>query len=189
MSNSIPSEENKFIEGIRAGDQAVIKRVYAKHYPLVRNFILKNKGQEDDARDIYQESMTIFCRNLQHEPEFVLTCNIGTFLYSVARRLWLKQLRSSNKTGVLPESYDAEQEELTGMHWEKEGQIDLMMQSMELLGEPCKTLLSDFYIQKMSMDDISDKFGYTNADNAKNQKYKCLQRLKKIFFERYRENS
>jgi hypothetical protein len=32
------------------------------------------------------------------------------------------------------------------------------------------------------MDEIAEKFGYTNADNAKNQKYKCLQRLKRIFF-------
>jgi hypothetical protein len=29
----------------------------------------------------------------------------------------------------------------------------------------------------------SEKFGYTNSDNAKTQKYKCLQRLKRYFFE------
>jgi hypothetical protein len=34
------------------------------------------------------------------------------------------------------------------------------------------------------MDEIAEKFGYTNADNAKTQKYKCLQRLKKYFFEK-----
>ena len=38
------------------------------------------------------------------------------------------------------------------------------------------------------MNEISDKFGYTNSDNAKNQKYKCLQRLKKIFFIDYKES-
>jgi len=31
------------------------------------------------------------------------------------------------------------------------------------------------------MVEIAGDFGYTNADNAKNQKYKCLMRLKKIF--------
>ena len=29
-------------------------------------------------------------------------------------------------------------------------------------------------------------FGYTNADNAKTQKYKCLMRLKKLFFAQYK---
>ena len=32
------------------------------------------------------------------------------------------------------------------------------------------------------MTEIADEFGYTNADNAKNQKYKCLMRLKNYSF-------
>ena len=32
------------------------------------------------------------------------------------------------------------------------------------------------------MQTITEKFGYTNSDNTKNQKYKCLMRLKKLFF-------
>ena len=50
------------------------------------------------------------------------------------------------------------------------------------LGEPCNTIISDFYLYDASMQDICEKFGYTNPDNAKNQKYKCLVRLKRIFF-------
>ncbi len=32
------------------------------------------------------------------------------------------------------------------------------------------------------MQEIAEVFKYTNAENAKTQKYKCLTRLKKIFF-------
>jgi hypothetical protein len=35
------------------------------------------------------------------------------------------------------------------------------------------------------MQQLAEMFGYTNADNAKNQKYKCLMRLKKLFFSQY----
>ena len=77
---------------------------------------------------------------------------------------------------------DAEQE--IADHDLKEVEIQKMNKSLEELGEPCNTLIKDFYVHKMSMDDIAEKFGYTNADNAKNQKYKCLQRLKKYFFEK-----
>ena len=58
-----------------------------------------------------------------------------------------------------------------------------MNQSLENLGEPCAALIKDFYVNKLSMDEIAEKFGYTNSDNAKNQKYKCLQRLKRYFFD------
>jgi hypothetical protein len=36
------------------------------------------------------------------------------------------------------------------------------------------------YYHNCSIEDITKKFGYKNADTAKNQKYKCMQRLKKI---------
>jgi DNA-directed RNA polymerase specialized sigma subunit len=65
----------------------------------------------------------------------------------------------------------------------------LMEKAMMNLGEPCKSLLEAFYVQKKNMTEIAGSFGYTNADNAKNQKYKCLMRLKKIFFAQYKNES
>ena len=57
---------------------------------------------------------------------------------------------------------------------------------MSKIGEPCKSLLDAYYIQKKHMQEIAVDFGYTNADNAKTQKYKCLMRLKKLFFAQYK---
>ncbi|HAI82351.1 MAG TPA: RNA polymerase subunit sigma-70, partial [Chitinophagaceae bacterium] len=69
---------------------------------------------------------------------------------------------------------------------EKKNQEFLIMdRALGSLGEPCKSLLEAFYLQKKGMLEIADSFGYTNADNAKNQKYKCLMRLKKLFFAQY----
>ena len=50
-----------------------------------------------------------------------------------------------------------------------------------------RSLLEGFYLLDKSMQDLTAEFGYTNADNAKNQKYKCLVRLKKLFFIHYKE--
>ena len=36
------------------------------------------------------------------------------------------------------------------------------------------------------MQEITDNFGYTNAENAKNQKYKCKKKIKKLFFAQYK---
>jgi DNA-directed RNA polymerase specialized sigma subunit len=66
---------------------------------------------------------------------------------------------------------------------EKDIQFNKMHSALQQLGEPCKTIMEDFYINNRSMQDICERFGYTNADNAKTQKYKCLQRLKKLFFQ------
>ena len=66
---------------------------------------------------------------------------------------------------------------------ERDLQFNKMGEALKLLGEPCKTIIEDFYINNRSMKEICEDFGYTNADNAKTQKYKCLQRLKKLFFQ------
>jgi hypothetical protein len=83
-------------------------------------------------------------------------------------------------------------EEFTGIDQEIsdiaefERKLTFIGKSLEDLGEPCRSLIEGFYIHDLSMEDLRDKHGYTSADNAKNQKYKCLQRLKKIFFAHYK---
>jgi len=76
---------------------------------------------------------------------------------------------------------------------EENERIDSEFQAMEKaissLGEPCKSLLEAYYLEKKSMQEIASFFGYTNAENAKNQKYKCLVRLKKIFFAQYKNGN
>jgi len=72
-----------------------------------------------------------------------------------------------------------------GMFEKKEAAFAIMDRALNSLGEPCKSLLEGYYINKKGMQELANKFGYTNADNTKNQKYKCLMRLKKLFFAQY----
>ena len=70
-------------------------------------------------------------------------------------------------------------------HEKRNAEFAIMERALNSLGEPCKSLIEAYYIHKKGMTDIAAQFGYTNADNAKNQKYKCLMRLKKLFFAQY----
>ena len=46
------------------------------------------------------------------------------------------------------------------------------------LGDKCQKIIQYYYYDKMGMKEISEKLGYTNSANAKNQKYKCMKQLK-----------
>lgn len=157
---------------------------------MVLNLICSNSGTEQEAKDIYQEAIIAFYERICDE-KFVLTCKIKTFLYAVCWRMWLKRLSEKKKyTGNIEhiEKFEG-MDEVIAIMQEKEKQFNNMSSSMEKLGEPCKSILIDFYVNNQTMEEISAKFGYTNADNAKNQKYKCLQRLKKLFFANYNQGS
>jgi len=151
---------------------------------MVVHLVCSNSGTEQEAKDIYQEAVMAFYERVQ-QPAFTLTCKIKTYLYAVCRRLWLKKLHEKKRfNGSIEEaeSFLGVEDEMTTIY-EKERRLKRMGSSLNGLGEPCRSIIEDFYIKDSSMEEISIKFGYTNADNAKNQKYKCLQRLKKLFFE------
>jgi RNA polymerase sigma factor (sigma-70 family) len=176
--------DNEFIEGLRTGNNEILSALYKKYYNIVLKFIVNNSGSEEAAQDIYQETVIVLYENARKE-NFELNCQLQTYVYSIAKRLWLKQLKKSGKTFLFKEDEENEVVDVgsdMNEHEEKEQNIEKMNKSLTDLGEPCATLIKDFYVLKLSMDDIAEKFGYTNADNAKNQKYKCLQRLKKYFF-------
>ena len=174
-----------FIEGLKHNNDAVLRALYKKYYNLVLKYVVNNSGNSEAAADIYQETIIVLYETVQ-KPSFELNCQLSTFIFSIAKRLWLKQLRGNGNMTRFAEG-EAENvvdvtEEITE-HLKKESDIQKMNTCMEDLGEPCKTILKDFYVYRLSMDEISEKFGYTNSDNAKTQKYKCLQRLKRSFFE------
>jgi RNA polymerase sigma factor (sigma-70 family) len=178
------------VSEIRKKNDVALRELYKTHYPMIVHLICSNSGTEQEAKDIYQEAIMAFYERVQ-QPAFTLTCKIKTYLYAVCRRLWLKKLAEKKRfNGSIDEaeSFLGIETEMVDI-LEKEKRLRRMGSSLDGLGEPCRSIIEDFYINDLSMEDISAKFGYTNADNAKNQKYKCLQRLKKIFFEDYKDSS
>lgn len=181
-------QDNDLLEALAANDANAIETIYRDNYSAIKAFIIKNNGYADDARDIFQEAMIIIFEKAK-SGSFVLSCRLQTYLYSVCRRLWLKKLQNQhrfNPSFELNHEIVPVDEELE-LHEQKEAEFQLLENAMQKIGEPCKSLLEAFYIEKKSMPEIADLFRYTNADNAKTQKYKCLVRLKKIFFEQYKD--
>ena|SRR5690606_5694666 len=186
MQRAAEYSDEALIAGIRQDDDRALRYLYKVHYPMVLHFIMSNSGTPDEAKDIFQEGILVFYEKIK-DGTLALTCQIKTYLYSVCRRLWLKKLAEKNRfSGVIDSENFISLDDETVMPEETELKFSVMEQAMNQLGEPCRTLLEDFYIQARSMQDITEKFGYTNADNAKNQKYKCLMRLKKLFFSAYK---
>jgi RNA polymerase sigma factor (sigma-70 family) len=168
---------------IRKKDERALRELYRTHYPMVVHLICSNNGTEQEAKDIYQDAVMAFYEKAQ-QPQFTLTCKIKTYIYAVCRRLWLKRLWEKRKvTGNILEieTFSGIDDEMIEIE-EMENRFRKMGTALSALGEPCRSIIEDYYIRDLSMENISEKFGYTNAENAKNQKYKCLQRLKKLFF-------
>ncbi len=180
-------DERALLEGLAASNKKAVEAIYRENFNMVQSLIINNNGSADDAKDIFQETMIVLYEKAR-TGTFELNCQIKTFVYSVARRLWLKRLQQQNRyssPGDNMESVVAVETELDE-HEQRNAEFELMDHAISNLGEPCKSLLEAYYFQKKNMQDIAANFGYTNAANAKTQKYKCLLRLKKLFFTHYK---
>jgi RNA polymerase sigma factor (sigma-70 family) len=181
------SNDKDLLEGLARNDSSCIEILYKQNFGMIQSFIIQNNGSYDDARDIFQEAMMVLYEKSKDE-NFLLTSQIKTYVYSICRRLWLKRLQQSSKfvapADSLQETIPVEEE--IEQKQKLDENFEMMDVAMKSLGEPCKSLLEAYYINKKHMTEIADEFGYTNADNAKNQKYKCLMRLKKLFFAQYK---
>ena len=184
------TNERALLEGLAGSDKKAVETIYRENYNMVQSLIINNNGSSDDAKDIFQEAMIVLYEKVR-SGTLELNCQIKTFVYSVSRRLWLKRLQQQNRyspPGDSMETVVAVEEDLEA-HEQRNAEFEMMEKAISNLGEPCKSLLEAYYLQKQNMQVIAANFGYTNADNAKNQKYKCLMRLKKLFFAHYKNGN
>jgi len=180
------AKDRDLLLGLAKSDGKSLEIIYSDNFPVVLRMILQHNGTEDDAKDLFQEAIIILYEKAC-KGDFTLTSRLKTFLYSVCRHLWLKKLQGNHGLYALPSELEEiiPAEEIVDDHEAKDEQFRIMEKAMDSLGQPCKTILEDYYLHKLSMQEIAEKFGYTSSENAKNQKYKCLMRLKKMFFDKY----
>lgn len=184
------NHERILLQGLARNDKKAVETIYKENFGSVQSLIINNNGTADDAKDIFQEAMIVLYEKAR-SGSFELNCLIKTYVYSVSRRLWLKRLQQANRyNGELSGTEAAiPVEEDISEHTRRDAEFEMMGKAIMSLGEPCKSLLEAFYLKKQNMQEIATSFGYTNAENAKTQKYKCLVRLKKIFFTHYKNGT
>lgn len=184
------NNEEALLKGFARNERKAVETIYKNNFNMVQGLIINNNGSVDDAKDIFQEAMIVLYEKVR-AGNFELNCQIKTYVYSVCRRLWLKRLqqlsRYTNEVHSVESTVPVEDD--LEKHEKRDAEFEMMDKAINSLGEPCKSLLVAYYLKKKSMLEIATGFGYTNADNAKTQKYKCLMRLKKIFFDQYKNGN
>jgi len=158
--------DNEILKRISQGDERVLDHLYKKHYRMMTKIVLSNNGTEDEAKDVYQEALLAFWQKAMR-GDLVLTSKISTYLYSICLNQWRKEL--DRKSRLSSEEVDGEYEQ---QHDAKE-RLKIVQECIGQLGDVCKSVLTYYYFDGMSMQDIAKKMNFANTDTAKTKKYKC----------------
>jgi RNA polymerase sigma factor (sigma-70 family) len=172
-------KDQELLSELKLGRENAFKAIYREHFGMIRYLVVKNSGSDEDAADVFQEGLMALYEAVR-KPNFQLTASLKTFLYSICRNLWLKRLRAKGRDKLVDFEKPIQLPEVEIDPDPTESQLRILRRCLDQIGESCRALLERYYYLNQSMEEIATQLGYSNADTAKTQKYKCLQRLKKL---------
>lgn len=201
QNNILELKDHEIISKIKENSDA-LGIVFKKCKPGAIQFLRKINYQSNeriDIEDIFQDAILVLYENIVNK-DFILAANtsLQTYLNSVCRNQLLKKIGKNNVV-ELNENKGNDEDHDKVMEFNplivdtleefvdiKEQQFNAMEKALEKIKEAgghCYELLTLFWYHRKSMNELSEVFGYSNADNTKNQKARCQKRLEKLTFE------
>lgn len=153
--------------------------LYEQYSVATRSFIMSYGGSEQDADDVFQETVVAFIDSVK-KGKYRQESSIKTFLASVAKHVWFNDLKKKERAGFREKQYESARDQQEQDISHQIGDLEQKQQLRDLLaqlGDACQKILQLFYYENLPMKEIVDHLPYENEQVVRNKKHKCLQQL------------
>jgi RNA polymerase sigma factor (sigma-70 family) len=174
--NKINTDE--IIQGILKSDANIINYVYKENFLVFRKYVNENSGNDDDSADVFQDTIMAIYQKAK-EGNLNIYVSFGTYLFSVAKRLWLEELRKRKLKNIVPslhnidvidENYDFEFEILYNERHK------LIWNHFDKLSNDCKKIIK-LFIDEKSVAEVTKIMQFNSDQHTKNRRMRCKSRL------------
>jgi len=174
--------DKEIIAAFRTSNQRVLRLAYYDMKDKFSSFIHKCCPSLDNTfvEDIYHSSLielqqNVLCGKLTEDN---LTSTLQTYLNAIGYNVVMNHIRKQHIVFVeQPEILNSTIVNPIQLIIENENFKIIRKVIMEM-GKPCAPILIAFYWDNLKMEKIAEKLGYRNADSVKNQKARCISKLK-----------
>ena len=171
-------QNEKYLEALTNNNSSIILEIYAKFYPKTAAFVLGNKGQSEDAQDVFQDALVYLI--YVYEQKTIDINSFEAYLFTICKNIWRRRLRDKKewtvKDGVYPLIDKTTQTSVFILEQQRE---DLYTKSFAKLSENCRNVLS-LYFNTMNYEDLLNTFSYNSADVARHRVFKCRKKLMQL---------
>jgi len=152
----------------------LFEELYITAFPVVARFVRKMNGSLDDASDLFQDALVIYCEKIA-DPNFTTYISAEAYILGISKHLWIRKythdrrrvsLDAMESSITIPNDYDPEVDSLQ------------LLKLLATTGKKCMELLQAFYYEKISMKTLAGKFGFGTERSATVQKYKCIEKIR-----------
>lgn len=178
-------DDKALLEAIQTGSnqrELALKQIFikGKFKTKVRQFILSNSGNAQDAEDMIQEGIITLDKNIR-AGKFNQESSIDVYLTSICKFLWMNQIRKKSKISLKDDfqPLNLQTDSNQGLDLIEKEKGLLMDSLLERIGKRCKQIISLWKLS-YSMPEIAELTGLSSEAMARKTKYNCMKKLKEI---------
>jgi RNA polymerase sigma factor (sigma-70 family) len=164
----------EIIKGILERRSKVYLFLYNEYLPMIKNFILKNNGDETDAKDLFQDTLIIIFKKI-NSGDLKLTSSFKTYFYAICKYLWFQRLEVMQKTDILDRQDDSWNEVMEFTEYVDYEEEKLYQKHFKMLDDDCQKILEGFFDKrpfKVIANDLHFRPSY-----IKKLKFNCKEKL------------
>jgi len=169
------SDNEKYLDALLAGDEAVIKEIYTKIFPKVQYYIRSNKGFKADALDIFHDALMYII--ISYKEKKLNIKSFEAYLFVICKNLWKKKLKNK----VMNSGLDTlvEKEPAQNTQRKQQEYMDFYIEKFQLLSPNCKEILGN-YFNGWSYEELASEMNYSSINTIRQRVFKCRTKLIKL---------
>ncbi|WP_298419857.1 sigma-70 family RNA polymerase sigma factor [uncultured Kordia sp.] len=171
-------DSERFINALTSGNERIIKEIYTKLFPKIKTYVLKNRGDTQDASDVFHDGlMYIIVTQKEKKTEIK---SFEAYLFVICKNIWKRTLK--NKVIKTDPLTLVDKEAELGAHILEQELFDFYIEKFDLLSDNCKEILSS-YFNGLSYEDIVTEHSYASINTVRQRVFKCRSKLVKLIKE------
>ena len=158
--------DKSIIEGILNQDDKTLNWLYDNYFQTVKNHIIKNSGNHDDASDVFQDSIIVLYSQIT-DNSLNLTTDLKGYFFGIARNIWSSHLRKKRETEEIDTDLidDSDENDSADPLFER-----IVSRAFQKLKPDMQTVLN-LYSDGHSYEEIAVRMNLKNETYARRKKY------------------
>lgn len=168
--------DQEIIIGLKSGESFAVNYLAKEYLPMIRYFISKNNGSEEDAKDIFQDALFILIDKISSN-DFNLQVTLSTYLFAICKNLWLmvldrqKAAKNYEKRRSLDFLENDFSERGDTAFYER-----IFRQCFDTMDDVSQKILKMYWME-ITPTEIAEKLGYSYG-YVRKKKSECMKELK-----------
>jgi len=177
MDMTIKNKSQEVVDAILNGHNTkVLNYLYKTALPQITKFICINDGDEDEAKDIFQDAVVSLFTTVKL-GKFDVEKDVNGFLFFVSRNLWINYVKRRGRQLDISKMHMSMYEESQTAVMITAEKEEMINQFLEKAGTKCKQVLKYVIYDDYSMKEIAKLMNFASEAVAKTTHHRCKQKL------------